>query len=67
VSRGLAVAAAVLVGADQHVPFFHDAAAWLARELATSVGRAPGAHGPQFDRPNELADAISRFARDVLV
>jgi pimeloyl-ACP methyl ester carboxylesterase len=66
-SRGLAVPAAVLVGADQQVAFFHEAAAWLARELGTSVLSGPGAHGPQFDRPNELADAISRFARDVLV
>jgi hypothetical protein len=57
----------VLVGADQQVAFFHEAAAWLARELGTSVLSGPGAHGPQFDRPNELADAISRFARDVLV
>jgi pimeloyl-ACP methyl ester carboxylesterase len=65
-SRGLAVPAAVLVGADERVPFFHEAAAWLARELATSVRSAPGAHGPQFDRPTELADTISGFAREVL-
>jgi pimeloyl-ACP methyl ester carboxylesterase len=66
-SRGPAVPAAVLVGADQQVPFFHEAAAWLARELATSVRTVPGAHGPQFDRRDELADAISRFAREVLI
>jgi pimeloyl-ACP methyl ester carboxylesterase len=62
-SRGLAVPAAVLVGADEQTPLFHEAAAWLARALATSVRSAPGAHGPQFDRPDELADEIKHFAR----
>jgi pimeloyl-ACP methyl ester carboxylesterase len=57
----LAVPAEVLVGAEQQLPFFHEAAAWLAREIGTSVGSSPGAHGPQFDRPDALAGEIARF------
>jgi pimeloyl-ACP methyl ester carboxylesterase len=64
-SGGLAVPAAVVVGADQQVPFFHEAAEWLATELGTSVRSSPGAHGPQFDRPGELAEEIASFAAAV--
>ena len=51
-----------LVGAEEGVPFFHEAASWLARALGNEVVEAPGAHGPQFDRPRELAALIRRFA-----
>jgi pimeloyl-ACP methyl ester carboxylesterase len=62
---GLAVPAKVLVGAEQQVPLFHEAAAWLAGEIGTHVRSAPGAHGPQFDRPGELAEEIARCAAAV--
>jgi len=52
------VAARPLVGEDQVLPFFDEAAQWLARALGCEVGVAPGAHGPQFDRPRELAALI---------
>jgi pimeloyl-ACP methyl ester carboxylesterase len=56
------VPARALVGAEEGVPFFHEAAAWLAEALGNEVVEAPGAHGPQFDRPRELAAQIRRFA-----
>ncbi|MDX6515265.1 MAG: hypothetical protein QOH73_931 [Gaiellaceae bacterium] len=56
------VHAHVLVGTEEAVPFFHEAAAWLAEALGNTVVEAPGAHGPQFDRPHELAAQIRRFA-----
>lgn len=60
--RGLAVPASVLVGDEQLTPFFREAAAWLADAVGTSVDASPGGHGPQFDRPHELARQIDRFA-----
>ncbi len=45
----------VLVGEDQQLPFFHEAAGWLAQRLGTTVRSAPGAHGPQFSTPGSLA------------
>jgi pimeloyl-ACP methyl ester carboxylesterase len=56
------VSARVLVGKEEKVPFFHEAAAWLARALGNDVVEIPGAHGPQFDRPRELAAEIRRYA-----
>jgi pimeloyl-ACP methyl ester carboxylesterase len=56
------VHAHALVGTDEAVPFFHEAAAWLAEALGNEVVKVPGAHGPQFDRPRELAAQIHRFA-----
>jgi pimeloyl-ACP methyl ester carboxylesterase len=55
------VPARVLVGREEAVPFFHEAAAWLAGALGNDVVEAPGAHGPQFDHPHELAALIRRF------
>jgi pimeloyl-ACP methyl ester carboxylesterase len=48
----------VLVGEDQPLPFFHEAASWLADRLGTTVRSSPGAHGPQFSVPSELADLL---------
>ena len=48
----------VLVGEDQQLPFFHEAAEWLAERAATEIRRSPGAHGPQFTAPAQLADAL---------
>lgn len=45
----------VALGQDQQVPFFAEAANWLATRLGTDVVRTPGAHGPQFSAPTELA------------
>ena len=56
------VPARPLVGREQALPFFHEAAGWLARALGTEVAPAPGAHGPQFDHPHELADLIRSAA-----
>ncbi len=56
------VPAYALVGRQEGVPFFREAAAWLAQALGNEVVEAPGAHGPQFDRPRELAAQIRQFA-----
>jgi pimeloyl-ACP methyl ester carboxylesterase len=48
----------VLVGQEEQVPFFHEAASWLADRLGTTVGAAPDAHGPQFSAPAQLAATI---------
>ena len=48
----------VLVGEGQELPFFHEAAGWLADHLGTTVGAAAGAHGPQFSDPEALAATI---------
>jgi pimeloyl-ACP methyl ester carboxylesterase len=55
---GCRVPVTVLVGEDQHLPFFHEAAGWLADALGTHVRSAPGAHGPQFSAPARLAAAV---------
>ena len=52
------VRARPLVGREQALPFFHEAAEWLAQAVGTQVTPAPGAHGPQFDHPRELAELI---------
>jgi len=56
------VPAAVLVGDQQQLPFFAEAAQWLARHLATEVTSTRGAHGPQFSSPHALAATIREFA-----
>ena len=43
-------------------PFFHEAATWLAKTLGNDVAESPGAHGPQFDHPYELAAQIRGLA-----
>jgi pimeloyl-ACP methyl ester carboxylesterase len=48
----------VALGQEQQVPFFAEAADWLATRLGTSVVRTPGAHGPQFSAPSELAAVL---------
>jgi pimeloyl-ACP methyl ester carboxylesterase len=50
--------ARVLVGEDQPLPFFREAAEWVARNLQGELGVAPGAHGPQFSHPAALAETI---------
>lgn len=57
------VPAHAVVGSEEAVPFFHEAAAWLADALGNEVVEAPGSHGPQFDRPLELATLIRTFTR----
>lgn len=52
----------VLVGEDQTLEFFREAAQWLASNLRAPVVAAPGAHGPQFSDPDALAETIRRFA-----
>ena len=52
------VRAQPLVGREQALPFFREAAGWLASALGTGVVEAPGGHGPQFDHPVELAALI---------
>lgn len=56
------VSARPLVGREQALPFFREAAEWLARALQTEIAAAPGAHGPQFDHPHELAALIHAAA-----
>jgi pimeloyl-ACP methyl ester carboxylesterase len=57
--RALPVPAHVLVGREQQLPLFHEAGRWLADALGTEVESSPGAHGPQFDRPAELATFVA--------
>lgn len=60
--RSLGVPVRLLVGEDQAVPLFGEAATWLAERLGTSVVSSPGAHGPHWSHPVELAALISRHA-----
>ena len=48
----------VLVGEDEQLPFFHEAARWLADRLGTTVRLAPGAHAPHFSAPTRLAATL---------
>ena len=48
----------VAVGDDQQVPFFLEAAGWIADRAGCDITRSPGAHGPQFTCPAALARAI---------
>jgi len=57
--RSLTVPVRVAVGQDQPVPFFAEAAQWLAARTGTAVLATPGAHGPQFSHPVELAAFIT--------
>ncbi|MDX6567431.1 MAG: hypothetical protein QOH15_9 [Gaiellales bacterium] len=59
------VSARPLVGREQALPFFHEAADWLAQALDVTVLAAPGAHGPQFDHPHELATLIRTVANEI--
>lgn len=58
---GCRVPAAILVGDDEHMPFFHEAARWLAARLGTTVDAAPDAHGPYFSAPAALASTLRRI------
>jgi pimeloyl-ACP methyl ester carboxylesterase len=51
----------VFVGEQQELPFFREAAEWLARRLGAEVRPSPGAHGPQFSHPEQLASVIREF------
>jgi pimeloyl-ACP methyl ester carboxylesterase len=55
---GCRVPVTVLVGEAEQLPFFHEGASWLADRLGTAVDSAPGAHGPQFSAPTQLAATI---------
>jgi pimeloyl-ACP methyl ester carboxylesterase len=56
------VPASVLVGDHQQLPFFAEAAEWLATRLRTEVTATTGAHGPQFSSPEALAATIRELA-----
>lgn len=53
----------VVVGEQQEMPFFREVADWLAHHLGAEVVPTPGAHGPQFTHPRELASLIQGFSR----
>lgn len=57
--RSLRVPAGVLVGEDEDVPLFLEAASWLAKRIDTAVVSSPGAHGAHLSHPTELAAFIS--------
>lgn len=57
--RSLSVPAHVLVGEEEAVPLFGEAAAWLADRIGTVVVSSPGAHGAHLSHPVELAAFIS--------
>jgi pimeloyl-ACP methyl ester carboxylesterase len=52
----------LIVGEQQQLPIFGEAAAWLAGHLRTEVTSIAGAHGPQFSHPEALAATIRAFA-----
>jgi pimeloyl-ACP methyl ester carboxylesterase len=54
----LSVPVRVLVGEDQAVPLFGEAASWLAERIGAVVVASPGAHGPHLSHPDELAAFI---------
>lgn len=54
----LEVPVVVAVGEAQQAPFFHEAAGWIADRVGVDVAITPGAHGPQFTCPTELAAAV---------
>jgi pimeloyl-ACP methyl ester carboxylesterase len=56
------VPVSVMVGEQQQAPFFHEAAQWLADHLGSHVSSSPGAHGPQFSCPDQLAATINALA-----
>ena len=58
---GCRVPATVLVGEDERMPFFGEAAQWVASRLGTTVDAAPGAHGPYFSAPAALAATLRRI------
>ncbi|MDQ4098767.1 MAG: alpha/beta hydrolase [Actinomycetota bacterium] len=58
---GCRVPATVLVGEEEHLTFFHEAAQWLATRLGTTVDTAPDAHGPHFSAPAALASTLRRI------
>ena len=58
----LGVPVRVLVGEDQALPFFGEAAAWLTGRVGGQVVASPGAHGPHWSHPVELAALVSRYA-----
>jgi pimeloyl-ACP methyl ester carboxylesterase len=55
----LTVPARVLVGEEQAVPFFGEAAGWLASRVGTTVTRSPGAHAPHLSHARSLAGCIA--------
>ncbi|HET7487528.1 MAG TPA: alpha/beta hydrolase [Acidimicrobiales bacterium] len=52
---GLSVPVVVAVGRDQQAPFFLEIGEWIASRVGRTVTRTPGAHGPHFTCPAELA------------
>jgi pimeloyl-ACP methyl ester carboxylesterase len=48
---------AVLCGLESP-PFFGEAANWLAGKLGTQALFIPGGHGPHYDMPEEVAEAV---------
>lgn len=58
----LEVPVRVLVGEDQRIPLFREAATWLAEHLDTCVLGAPGGHGSHWSHPLQLATFIAEHA-----
>jgi pimeloyl-ACP methyl ester carboxylesterase len=59
------VPACLLVGEQQPLPFFREAADWVAGHLGAEVASAPGAHGAHFSHPEGMAAQIRSFAATV--
>ncbi len=57
--RSLSVPGRVLVGEEETVPLFAEAAGWLAQRIGTVVTSSPGAHGAHLSHPAELAAFIA--------
>jgi pimeloyl-ACP methyl ester carboxylesterase len=50
-----------VMSGNQSAPFFAEASGWLAEQLGTACLPAPGTHVPNFNRPEELVNAIRPF------
>jgi pimeloyl-ACP methyl ester carboxylesterase len=53
-----------VMASERSLPFFAEAAGWLATRLGLEVVRTPGSHTPQRDHPLELAANIRSFLRE---
>ncbi len=62
VLAALDVPVRILVGEDQRLPLFHEAATWLADRVGASVLTAPGGHGAHWSHPLQLASFIVQHA-----
>jgi pimeloyl-ACP methyl ester carboxylesterase len=57
--HSMGIPVCVMVGEDQAIPIFGEVATWLTERIGAAVLTSPGAHGPHWSHPAELAAFIS--------